>query len=94
MKWESLTARFRVKIIQHYYRFCQDAPVLFTFGLQCAMALLRLLQLLKQILKQKVRGGQILNSTATGGGSMKGGSGALTGEDELDSDSFCWLRAS
>lgn len=94
MKWESLTARFRVKIIQHHYRFCQDGPVLFTFGLQCAMALLRLLQLLKQILKQKVRGGLILNSAATGGGSMKGGSGALTGKDELGSDSFCWLRAS
>lgn len=28
------------------------------------------------------------------GGSMKGRSGALTGKDELDSDSFCWLRAS
>lgn len=56
-------------IVQRRYRFRQDGPVLFTLGLQRVMALLCLLQLLKQILKQKVggEGGQMSNCAATGG---------------------------
>lgn len=39
-------------MISATYRFSQDCPVLFTFSLQGAMALLSLLQFLQQLLKQ------------------------------------------